>query len=78
MKHWVTLKQTVTTSKFSVIAFRKVYELRIKQMNQQIKNGNGRIHSFPGAISHKLLYYLDVNLDKYTEAVVIPIGINDN
>ena len=46
-------------------------------MNQQIKNGNGRIHSFPGAISHKLLYYLDVNLDKYTEAVVIPIGIND-
>ena len=47
-------------------------------MNQQIKNGNGRIHSFPGAISHKLLYYLDVNLDKYTEAVVIPIGINDN
>ena len=77
VKHWVTLKQTVTTSKFSVIAFRKVYELRIKQMNQQIKNGNGRIHSFPGATSHKLLHYLDVNLDKYTETVVIPIEIND-
>ena len=51
--------------------------IRIKQMNQQIKNGNARIHSFPGATSHQLLHYLDVNLDKYTDAVVIHIGIND-
>ena len=50
--------------------------IRIKQMNQQIKNGNARIHSFPGATSHQLLHYLDVNLDKYTDAVVIHIGIN--
>ena len=27
MNHWVTLKQTVAASKFSVIAFQKVYEL---------------------------------------------------
>ena len=27
VNHWVTLKQTVATSKFSVIAFQKVYEL---------------------------------------------------
>ena len=46
-------------------------------MNQQIKNGNARIHSFPGATSHQLLHYLDVNLDKYTNTVVIHIGIND-
>ena len=46
-------------------------------MNQQIKNGNARIHSFPGATSHQLLHYLDVNLDQYTDAVVIHIGIND-
>ena len=46
-------------------------------MNQQIKNGNARIHSFPGATSHQLLHYLDVNLDKYTDTVVIHIGIND-
>ena len=46
-------------------------------MNQQIKNGNARIHSFPGATSHQLLHYLDVNLDKYTGTVVIHIGIND-
>ena len=45
-------------------------------MNQQIKNGNGRIHSFPGATSHQLLHYLDVNLDKYTDTVVVHIGIN--
>ena len=51
--------------------------IRIKQMNQQIKNGNARIHSFPGATSHQLLHYLDVNLDKYTDTVVIHIGIND-
>ena len=51
--------------------------IRIKQMNQQIRNGNARIHSFPGATSHQLLHYLDVNLDKYTDTVVIHIGIND-
>ena len=46
-------------------------------MNHQIKNGNARIHSFPGATSHQLLHYLDVNLDKYTDTVVNHIGIND-
>ena len=46
-------------------------------MNQQIKNGNARIHSFPEATSHQLLHYLDVNLDKYTDTVVIHIGVND-
>ena len=51
--------------------------IRIKQMNQQIKNGSARIHSFPEATSHQLLHYLDVNLDKYTDTVVIYIGIND-
>ena len=51
--------------------------IRIKQMKQQIKNGNARIHSFPGATSHQLLHYLDENLDKYTDTVVIHIGIND-
>ena len=47
-------------------------------MNQKIKNGNAHIHSFPGATSHhQLLHYLNVNLDKYTDTVVIHIGIND-
>ena len=46
-------------------------------MNQQIRNGNARIHSFPGATSPQLLHYLDVNLDKYTDTVAIHIGIND-
>ena len=46
-------------------------------MNQQIKNGNPRTHSFPEATSHQLLHYLDVNLDKYTDTVVIHIGVND-
>ena len=51
--------------------------IRIKQMNKRIRNGNARIHSFPGATSHQLLHYLDVHLDKYTDTVVIHIGIND-
>ena len=45
-------------------------------MNQQIKNGNVCRHSFPGATSHQLLHYLDAILDKYTDTVVIHIGIN--
>ena len=51
--------------------------IRIKQMNQQIKNGNACIHSFPGATSYQLLHYLDASLDKYTDTVVVHIGIND-
>ena len=51
--------------------------IRVKQMNQQIKNGNARIHSFPGATSHQLLHYLDVNIEQNTDTVVFHIGIND-
>ena len=51
--------------------------IRINQMNQQAKNGNAHIHSFLGATSYQLLHYLYVNLDKYTDTVVIHIGIND-
>ena len=52
-------------------------DIQIKQMNQQIKNGNACIHSLPGATYHQLLHYLNVNLDKYTDTVVTHIGIND-
>ena len=48
--------------------------IQIKQMNQQIKNGNARIHSIPGATSHQLFHYLDVNLDKYTVTVLFILG----
>ena len=45
-------------------------------MNQQIKNGNARIYSFPGATISSIRHYLDVILDKYADTVVIHIGIN--
>ena len=32
--------------------------IRIKLMNQQIKNGNARMHSFPGATSHLINYII--------------------
>ena len=38
---------------------------------------NARIHSFPGATSHQLLHYFDVNLDKHTDIIVTHIEIND-
>ena len=44
--------------------------MRIIQMNQQIKNSNARINRFPEATSFKLLHYLYVNLDKYTDTIV--------
>ena len=34
--------------------------IRIRQLNQFVKSGNARIHSFPGANSKQLLHYLDV------------------
>ena len=51
--------------------------IRIQQKNKQIKNANARIHRFPGTTSHQLLHYLNVNLDKYKDTVVINFGIND-
>ena len=68
VKHWLTLKQTVTTSKFLFTFIPK--GMRIKQMNQQIKNSNARINRFPEATSFKLLHYLYISLDKYTDTVV--------
>ena len=34
----------------------------VKQFNQFVKTGNVKIHSFLGATSRQLLYYLDVTL----------------
>ena len=51
--------------------------IRIRQLNQFVKSGNARIHSFPGANSKQLLHYLDVNLDNKTDTVILHIGVND-
>ena len=51
--------------------------MRIIQMNQQIKNSNARINRFPEATSFKLLHYLYVNLDKYTDNLLFHNRIND-
>ena len=61
VKHWVTFSGSIPKG------------MRIKQMNQYFENGNARIHSFPGATSHQLINYLDVNLDKYTGIGIKPI-----
>ena len=52
-------------------------EIRIRQLNQFVKSGNARIHSFPGANSTQLLHYLDINLDNKTDTVILHIGVND-
>ena len=62
MKHWLTPKQTVATSKN--FSDSNPTGIRVTQMNQQIQDGNARIQSFPGPTFHHLLHYLDVNLDK--------------
>ena len=51
--------------------------IRIRQLNQFVKSGKARIHSFPGANSKQLLHYLDVNLDNKTDTVILHIGVND-
>ena len=42
-------------------------------MNQQIRSCNARINSS----LHQWLHYLDFNLDKYTDTIVIHIWVND-
>ena len=51
--------------------------MRMKELNKKINCGNAHLYSFPGATSHQLLHYLDVNLDKDTDTVLFHIGIND-
>ena len=50
---------------------------KVKQINQFIKTGHARIHSFPGASSKHFLHYLDVNLESITNTVTLHPGIND-
>ena len=51
--------------------------IRLREFNQYVKSGKARMHCFPGATSTQLLHYLDVNLDRTTDTVILHIGIND-
>ena len=51
--------------------------IKVKELNEQIRHGHARVHSFPGATSKQLLHYLDVNIEDSTDTVLIHIGIND-
>ena len=51
--------------------------IKVKELNEQIRHGHARVHSFPGATSKQLLHYLDVNIDDSTDTVLIHIGVND-
>ena len=49
------------------------------EFNRLSKHGNAKLLCFPGAKSHQLLHYIDVNLDrrKPPDSVIIHIGVND-
>ena len=51
--------------------------IKVKELNEQIRHGHARVHSFPGATSKQLLHYLDVNIEHSTDTVLIHIGVND-
>ena len=51
--------------------------IKVKELNEQIRHGHARVHSFPGATSKQLLHYLDVNIDDSTDTVLIHIGVSD-
>ena len=43
-----------------------------------LKNSKAKIFHFPGASSHQMLHYLDVQLgDRQINTVAIHVGIND-
>ena len=50
-----------------------------KEFNRFIKNSKAKMFSFPGALSHQMLHYLDVLLEdrQINNKVVIHVGIND-
>ena len=41
--------------------------IRIKQMNQQIKNGNARIHSFPGHLINYFIIWMSILINAQTQ-----------
>ena len=53
--------------------------IRMYEFNRSSKHGNAKLLCFPGAKSHQLLHYIDVNLDgrKPPDSVIIHIGVND-
>ena len=54
-------------------------EIRMCEFNRLSKHGNAKLLCFPGAKSHQLLHYIDVNLDgrKPPDSVIIHIGVDD-
>ena len=54
-----------------------VKEIKIRKFNQFITNRNARTHSFPGATSKQLLYYMDVNLERNIDTIIVHIHVND-
>ena len=48
------------------------------EFNRFLKNSKAKMFSFPGALSHQVLQYLDVHLEeRQINTVVIHVGIND-
>ena len=41
--------------------------IKVKELNEQIRHGHARVHSFPGATSKQLLHYLDVIIEDITD-----------
>ena len=44
---------------------------RIKQMNQQIKNSNARIHSFPGHLINYFIIWMSISINTQTQWLFI-------
>ena len=51
------------TKKVIVLGDSIIREIRLKDFNQQVKNGYGKFRSFPGCNSKEMLHYIELTLE---------------
>ena len=72
---------TLTAKKNDILIFTDSLPkgIHMYEFNWLSKHGNAKLLCFPGAKSHQLLHYIDVNLDgrKPPDSLIIHIGVND-
>ena len=63
-----------------VIVFedRIIRGIRVREFNQQVKNGYAKFKSFPGCNSKEMLHYIEPTLETgFYDSAILHVGVND-
>ena len=63
------------TKKVIVFGDSIIRGIRLREFNQQVKNGYAKFKSFPGCNSQKMLYYIEPTLETcFYDSAILHVG----